>query len=62
MPLDKLLLFWQGKELTAAYDGRTLLEMNLHTGEGGFRRTKPGGRLLHSCGACLRAAASRRMS
>ncbi|EFN55313.1 hypothetical protein CHLNCDRAFT_134282 [Chlorella variabilis] len=32
VPLDKLLLFWQGKELTAAYDGRTLLDMNLHTG------------------------------
>lgn len=32
VPLDKLLLFWQGKELTAAYDAKTLLELNLHTG------------------------------
>ena len=32
LSLDKLLLFWHGKELTAAFDGRSLLEMNLHTG------------------------------
>ncbi|KAI3428657.1 hypothetical protein D9Q98_007480 [Chlorella vulgaris] len=32
VPLDKLLLFWQGKELTDAYDSRTLLDLNLHTG------------------------------
>ncbi|PRW44616.1 PXMP2 4 family 2-like [Chlorella sorokiniana] len=32
VPLDKLLLFWQTKELTAAYDSKTLLELNLHTG------------------------------
>lgn len=40
MPLDKLLLFWQGKELTAAYDGRTLLDLSLHTG---FSLTVRGG-------------------
>ncbi|KAI7844793.1 hypothetical protein COHA_001673 [Chlorella ohadii] len=32
VPLDKLLLFWQNKELTAADDSKTLLELNLHTG------------------------------
>ena len=29
---DKLLLFWQGRELTPAFDGKTLLDLNLHTG------------------------------
>ncbi|PSC70859.1 ubiquitin [Micractinium conductrix] len=32
VPVDKLLLFWQGKELTPAFDKKTLLELNLHTG------------------------------
>jgi hypothetical protein len=32
VPLDKLLLFWQGKELTHEHDSRTLLDLNLHTG------------------------------
>ena len=32
VPLDKLLLFWQGKELTHVHDSRTLLDLNLHTG------------------------------
>lgn len=31
-PADKQQLFWQGRELTAADDKKTLLEMNLHTG------------------------------
>jgi hypothetical protein len=29
---SKLQLFWHGKELTSTFDGRTLLDMNLHTG------------------------------
>ena len=32
VPADKLLLFWQGKELTPAFDSKTLLDLNLHTG------------------------------
>jgi hypothetical protein len=32
VPADKLQLFWTGRELTPAYDAKTLLEMNLHTG------------------------------
>lgn len=32
MPLDKLLLFWQGRELTTAFDARTLLDLSIHTG------------------------------
>lgn len=32
VPVDKQQLFWQGKELTSAFENRTLLEMNLHTG------------------------------
>jgi hypothetical protein len=32
VPADKLQLFWTGRELTPAYDPKTLLEMNLHTG------------------------------
>lgn len=33
MSVDKLLLFHHGKELTAASDSCTLLDMNLHTGK-----------------------------
>jgi hypothetical protein len=32
VPPAKLLLFWHGQEVTPAYDSRTLLDMNLHTG------------------------------
>ncbi len=32
VPVEKQQLFWHGKELTPAYDNKTLLEMNLHTG------------------------------
>ncbi|KAL4428218.1 hypothetical protein ABPG75_002307 [Micractinium tetrahymenae] len=32
VPKDKLLLFWQDKELTEAYDSKTLLDLSLHTG------------------------------
>lgn len=32
VPADKQQLFWHHKELTAAYDEKTLLDMNLHTG------------------------------
>ncbi|DBA99909.1 hypothetical protein WJX77_003242 [Trebouxia sp. C0004] len=32
VPADKQQLFWHHKELTAAYDHKTLLEMHLHTG------------------------------
>lgn len=32
LTVDKLQLFWQGRELTGMYDSRTLLDMNLHTG------------------------------
>lgn len=32
VPVEKMQLFWQGRELTPAYDKKTLLEMNLHTG------------------------------
>ena len=61
VPLDKLLLFWQDKELTPAYDARTLLELNLHTGGrggggalwGGTRSELPGGWRLPRA-ACAR--------
>ena len=45
VPLDKLQLFWQDKELTPAYDARTLLEMNLHTGFSlrGYDLVRPAG-------------------
>lgn len=32
VPVEKQQLFWHSKELTATYDTKTLLEMNLHTG------------------------------
>jgi len=32
VPVDKQLLFWHFKELTSEYDGKTLLDLNLHTG------------------------------
>jgi len=32
VPADKQQLFWHQKELTAAHDHKTLLEMHLHTG------------------------------
>lgn len=32
VPADKQQLFWHQKELTTAYDHKTLLEMHLHTG------------------------------
>ncbi|WZN63528.1 ubiquitin-like domain-containing protein [Chloropicon roscoffensis] len=32
IPVDKQLLFWHFKELTSEYDGKTLLDLNLHTG------------------------------
>ncbi len=32
VPADKQQLFWHQKELTAAHDNKTLLEMHLHTG------------------------------
>ncbi|EFJ49334.1 hypothetical protein VOLCADRAFT_90160 [Volvox carteri f. nagariensis] len=32
VPVDKQQLFWHGKELTSAYDSRTLLDMDMHTG------------------------------
>ncbi|KAK9828299.1 hypothetical protein WJX74_007779 [Apatococcus lobatus] len=32
VPVDKQLLFWHDKELTAAYDTKTLLDLHLHTG------------------------------
>ena len=32
VPADKQQLFWHQKELTAAHDHRTLLDMHLHTG------------------------------
>lgn len=32
VPADKQQLFWHHKELTAAYDNKTLLDLNLHTG------------------------------
>ncbi|KAK9807044.1 hypothetical protein WJX72_011794 [[Myrmecia] bisecta] len=32
VPVDKQLLFWHKKELTVAYDSKTLQDMNLHTG------------------------------
>ena len=32
VPADMQQLFWHQKELTSAYDSKTLLEMHLHTG------------------------------
>lgn len=32
IPVDQQQLFWHKKELTEAYDSKTLLEMNMHTG------------------------------
>ena len=32
IPVEKQQLFWHKKELTAAYDSKTLLDMNMHTG------------------------------
>ena len=32
IPVDKQQLFWQNKELTAAREGTTLLDLGLHTG------------------------------
>jgi hypothetical protein len=32
IPVEQQQLFWHKKELTAAYDERTLLDMNMHTG------------------------------
>ncbi|KAK9868164.1 hypothetical protein WJX84_005084 [Apatococcus fuscideae] len=32
VPVDKQLLFWHNKELTALYDNKTLLDLHLHTG------------------------------
>ena len=32
IPVEKQQLFWQNKELTAARDGTTLLDLGLHTG------------------------------
>ncbi|KAL3138309.1 hypothetical protein ABBQ32_006120 [Trebouxia sp. C0010 RCD-2024] len=32
VPADKQQLFWHQKELTPAYDNKTLLDMHLHTG------------------------------
>eukprot|EP00877_Chromochloris_zofingiensis_P006393 jgi/Chrzof1/2006/Cz10g29140.t1 len=32
VPVENMLLFWHKKELTAAYDTKTLLDMNMHTG------------------------------
>jgi hypothetical protein len=32
IPAEQQQLFWHKKELTAAYDERTLLDMNMHTG------------------------------
>jgi len=32
VPVDKQLLFWHFKELTDAYNAKTLLDLNLHTG------------------------------
>jgi hypothetical protein len=32
IPVDQQQYFWHKKELTAAYDDKTLLDMNMHTG------------------------------
>ena len=32
IPVSQQQLFWHKKELTAAYDTKTLLDMNMHTG------------------------------
>ena len=32
VPVDKQQLFWHQRELTSAYDAKSLLEMHLHTG------------------------------
>jgi hypothetical protein len=32
VPVEQQQLFWHKKELTEAYDTKTLLEMNMHTG------------------------------
>lgn len=32
VPVEKQLLFWHDKELTASYDHKTLLDLHLHTG------------------------------
>ncbi|KAI8467864.1 MAG: hypothetical protein J3K34DRAFT_429233 [Monoraphidium minutum] len=34
VPPGKQQLFWHKRELTAEFDGRTLSEMNMHTGTG----------------------------
>lgn len=43
VPVDRLLLFHHGRELTAAQDSRTLLDLSLHTGFGlsGYDLTEP---------------------
>lgn len=32
VPVEKQLLFWHNKELTASYNHKTLLDLHLHTG------------------------------
>lgn len=32
IPVEQQQLFWHKKELTTAYDDKTLLDMNMHTG------------------------------
>lgn len=32
IPAEQQQLFWHKKELTAAYDSKTLLDMDMHTG------------------------------
>lgn len=32
IPVEKQQLFWHKRELTSAYDDKTLLDMNMHTG------------------------------
>ena len=54
VPVDKQLLFWHNKELTALYDNKTLLDLHLHTGFSlkGYNLVRPR-HLLRQCDCCM---------